>query len=1382
MITKQLAFINKITKQANTTQQAQSFKNVTPQHIMKLIMAFRRRKATKQQLIDLFDSNTIKIILSKVFNGNKEHRQLASERGKFVEFLRQEYLQKCSKYDLYDKYHKIMPQDFSYAGGDIADIRAVHIDESNPDNVDILCESGKFLSQQKSGGISKLDLAQHLVEGQRLKLYLDKPDARLTLSVIGNNGGFSNDAQAWRSANQQDIHDMKWYGPTEIEQWFKSVALLYERNEWSQHFSSTSSPIAPYYHQERLCARWSQQMLYQHIRLMMAWACRTGKTYGGLLLIKKWIEEYNKLNGTDLKIKVAVVCYLPTLFEDWEKSIKDVFDTSAVIHKHNSKTKPQDDSDKHLFVLSSAQMLGCELQTQEEKDNKIEPIDKKINKEVMFKDEFDVLIYDEGHLGLLAEKTYKQVIKKIKHKHLIGMTATPYRPGLLDDSIFNSRDTFGYFEQLVLKRDGHPDYQDMPERHLISLVVTTQTKKLFKDLELTELGKNIKSIYTDPHHMKAMLAMLSHNVFDAPFILNNPKHRVKDILIRVDSSFDSVSPIKVLTEALENYQHPMTGEKLSDKFIIGAVSGGYSSLPGVTDSGTGVGAGDFKKKVDAFFEQQPSKRKILVVIGQGSTGHTFKTLNTFINLSSISALSEIAQTQDRPGSKYTYQDGYVKDNYYCFDPNEDRIISIAEQLRTVDQSDKKKIYSDVSFTELLNLWQDKNGVELEQVNEDQYKRKLDEFIGKQKLKEILPSPSDIIINDKHLSEYDCSKLKNGFGNVSFEDENDNDNNPNTPKKKSPVNRTLINRTENKKDPKRKLDKNTQNIIERVINILPMVAGLIEINDARSNQINNVNKKYKWDKELKNYWKEVSSGVNIEEFNDNPDMLISLVKQTLTDENETTEFVLQDVFERVIDKLAKADQNNRTDLISDIIQKVAEANDKKKSHSEVFTSRQGAKQLLKKALIKNPKPFYNMNSKFAEPSFGSGNVIVALVELLMTTLRSPTAGLEQYEKLKKWSDDDLRTYILDNMIYGVELQAHLIPFTLYVLDREGKCKKLVNHLNQGDALNKESWVFDGKDMWGQFDCVLGNPPYNVLEGSARNSCDYAYESWANNRESKALYLFFMRLAYDLLKPEGIVIYVTRATMLTGEVVSKFREDVLKQDFDINLVWIPQAGSLFSNAQTTGMGLMCSKKSKEQPRTDTEFVRYINDQEHSCTYKIKDNDIKIPLLWDKYTIDIWEKLSNLGNKMITAKGIASSLVKEHGAYDIVSGVLKNGPKKMKTDKVRQSQKYRLNNTDPKVLVSSGCTDALGEKANWFEGYFDDKTGQFEYTENVIGIEIPQGDVTQDIINILENPISIIYGSLFRVDRNTSAAHYRMFSYDINTINFKKEIVEWAKQQTT
>lgn len=532
----------------------------------------------------------------------------------------------------------------------------------------------------------------------------------------------------------------------------------------------------------------------------------------------------------------------------------------------------------------------------------------------------------------------------------------------------------------------------------------------------------------------------------------------------------------------------------------------------------------------------------------------------------------------------------------------------------------------------------------------------------------------------------------------------------------------------------------------------------------------------WDKKFIEYWPEICGAVGISEFDSNPKHLIELVKQTLNNDVESTEFMLQDALDNILLKLNNSTPEQRTVLVLDIWKKLADANDKKKSHSEVFTKYEGALAVIRKAFRRNPAPFLSMKSKFCEVSYGTGNFIQAMVSFLMESLRNPIAV--DSKRANAMSDEELRCYILDNMIYGVELQSHFPPLALYLLDKEGKCPNLPRHLYQGDSLLFD-FVFDGEPMMGKFDVVFGNPPYNVIEAEERGKYKYSKEKWVSTREAGALHTYFIRLAMDLLKKGGMMLYVTRASVLVTDNVSDFREEVLKKHFDIQLVYIPQGGTLFEGAQTTGMGLMAIKKDEQDPRTDTHYIRFINGAEHECNYQIKDTDTRIPLLWGDHTIEIWNTLTALDNRFETYKGIGRENVQK-GKFKLLDSIGKGGAVYGSTNFNKTSKRAEngAGRTNPKILVSTGCTDATGERVYWLEGIVKDEAGELEYTGNICAIV---NKTSLDKIEAtLKDPVITVYGSLFRTDRNVSSAHYRMMSYDYSDSLISDDAKKWAKNQ--
>ncbi len=780
-----------------------------------LARVFQQRKATPDQLRELFSDTTN---CHSLLNDKEE--VTPKVRGEFVDFLRNEYLSQ-NGYTLYNDYGKIVNKNFHYSGSSRADVRAVKFDPEDPSNMDIYVETCKFKSS-KAVGVGSSEIEGAANEARKLIRQLGASSARVHLGIVASDMGVTSGLDKWYSSTRQDFENLQpisVYGPEDISKWFKNLAVHYERNNWNYHpqVIETDLPIVNLmWHQERLCSRWGLRMLQEQVRLLVIWGCRTGKTYGSLALLRFYIDEYNKLHGTDKKLYVSIVCALPSLFPDWEQSIKDIFGTSALVHKHSSSTVPPSNKDKHRFILCSSQML-----------NEADPengVDKETNKKVMYSTKFDALIYDEGHIGLTADNTYKQTVKKIKHDHLIGLTATPFRTGLLNDSIFTDRDVFDYWQQMQMKNEGHPDYLDAAERFLFVVKPTTTSLKLFKDLDLTDLGTNIKAIYKDTRHMTAALYVLNEVVLAPKNLMHDNKHQVRDIIIRADG----VPEAKILLDAMREYSHPITGKKLN--CLVGLATGELSDLPGVEAGFNGISASEFKPVVSAFFDQKTTHdRKILILFGQGLTGHTFKSVNTTVDLSSTETLAIKYQFWDRGGTKYTYPDGYQKDAYYHFDFDVFRMLAMAKGMRDTQRADKEIEYDDEVFFDLLNLFEIENGLNFVQVNQTDFKEKIDRMMAQNRLAQILPGAGDLIVNDGVFEDIDIGKLKNGFGSTAFDPAGD-DNDPDgdldktSPSKKPRLGIPV------KKSAKQNFESNTKNAVDRFVNIIPLLALLESIDN------------------------------------------------------------------------------------------------------------------------------------------------------------------------------------------------------------------------------------------------------------------------------------------------------------------------------------------------------------------------------------------------------------------------------------------------------------------------------------------------------------------------------------------------------------------------
>lgn len=173
--------------------------------------------------------------------------------------------------------------------------------------------------------------------------------------------------------------------------------------------------------------------------------------------------------------------------------------------------------------------------------------------------------------------------------------------------------------------------------------------------------------------------------------------------------------------------------------------------------------------------------------------------------------------------------------------------------------------------------------------------------------------------------------------------------------------------------------------------------------------------------------------------------------------------------------------------NDTIKSILENNIFVKSFGEVFTP----DSLISDMVSKLPRSVWkNPDLKWLDNSCGSGNFLVFIKNKLMRTLADAIVDDTEREK-----------HILENMLYGVELQAKNCLIAKYRLDENEKYNlNIVQH----NALTFEYWNM-------QFDIVVGNPPYNDDSG--------------NRGSGHTLWTEFVKLAYNkLVKPKGYLVYV------------------------------------------------------------------------------------------------------------------------------------------------------------------------------------------------------------------------------------------------------------------
>ena len=725
------------------------------------------------------------------------------EAGKLIEFFINEYYQKILGCTLFKKDFEIESQNFVYSGHDRADLRAARILDSV---LEIIGGSSKYHSQAK--GIKNSEMEGILTDIDSFRPYVEnyfknRYTSTSVTALLVSRHGTTHDYKGWVNQQQSVKPDTKFktFVEEDLKKMVEEVAYYWGKRNYNY---ITEDKISKFfrldqlrYHQKRLLDRYLKA---DTLNLLIDWACRQGKTLAACMLIKhRWLNS-----GKNLLMKNLIISHIPTLLPQWEDAIKWVFaDQDPQIHYHKSKQYPISDPNRHLFVLSSNQMLNPE--------DKDQDIDKETNKQVIYSVEWDNLIYDEAHLALGTDNTLKQLVSKIKRKNFIGCSATPWTAKLMDGSLFKDVDRWTYDEALALKKKGHPDYQELVEEITLILKPDSIQMKKYKQWGIDNFGYNIESWTTDQTHLNAIIDIFNYQVFSKNYLRNDINYTLLDGIIRVGEKAHA----DLLADTLRNYIDPISQKKLPIE--VGVAHGDKFDLPGTLyPPDKGVGTRKWLRGVKEWLSlpKPPRiKKRVLIIVGQGHTGVTLPQINWSTDLGNTKGLMVSTQFKKRTGSS-------MDNKNFCFhfDLNPGRALALHEQRRKSVESSTDTIFNNSTNNPLLNLWE-VTGNNLKELSQQDIQTELNSLLAKKTLGEILPSAEGVILTTGLFDSYDVKKTKRLYTGVELTQNNnsdfDLDENNTTTKETVKSSRKQNNHTKN-------IDQKSKNALQHLINLLPLM--------------------------------------------------------------------------------------------------------------------------------------------------------------------------------------------------------------------------------------------------------------------------------------------------------------------------------------------------------------------------------------------------------------------------------------------------------------------------------------------------------------------------------------------------------------------------------